>query len=165
MNNKLALPSGFLLRPAEASDEGFLFDLFCSTRAELALLPLPHAQLEQLMRQQYEWQQKSYANQYLGANTWIIENNSMDAGKITLFETAGLVHIVDFIIASDWRSQGMGSSVLRALKNYFANNSGVLRLSVDRQNIHARRLYSREGFVMSQMSDTHEQLCWSQIDR
>lgn len=165
MNNELALPPEFALRLAGAGDVSFLFELFCSARTELALLPLPQVQLEQLMRQQYEWQQNGYASQYPDANTWIIKNDSMKVGKITLFETAGLVHIVDFIIAPNWRSQGIGNTILETLKNHVANNSCVLRLSVDRQNIHAKRLYLRCGFAVSQMSDTHEQLSWPPIEQ
>lgn len=165
MNNELAFPPGFALRLVSVADEDFLFDLFCSTRTELAHLPLPPAQLEQLMRQQYDWQQKGYANKYQDANTWIIENHSMSVGKITLFETKGLTHIVDFIIAPDWRSQGIGSTILEVLKNYVANNSRVLGLSVDRQNFNAKQLYLRRGFAVSQMSDTHEQLFWPPIDQ
>ncbi len=165
MNNELAFPPGFALRLVSVADEIFLFDLFCSSRPELALLPLPQAQLEQLMRQQYDWQQKGYANQYPDANTWIIENHLMSIGKITLFETTGLTHIVDFIIAPDWRSQGIGSTILEALKNYVANKSSVLGLSVDRQNFNAKQLYLRCGFVVSQIFDTHEQLFWPPIDQ
>lgn len=165
MNKELALPPGYRLRLARESDSNFLFELFCSSRAELALLPLPRAQLEQLLRQQYEWQQQGYSNQYPDAVNWIIETQSGAVGKIALHQSVGLVHIIDFIIAPDWRNRGVGSTVLGALKKYVTSNSGVLRLSVDRQNFHAKRLYLREGFIVNQASETHEQLFWSEIDR
>jgi ribosomal protein S18 acetylase RimI-like enzyme len=145
---------------AGEGDGNFLFELFCSVRAELTLLPLPKAQLEQLVRQQYEWQQKSYTDQYPGAENWVIETQSGAVGKIMLHRCATVTHIIDFIIAPDWRNRGIGSTVLGALKKYIASNTGVLRLSVDRQNFHAKRLYLRQGFVVSQTSGTHEQLIW-----
>lgn len=159
--NQLVTPAGYSLRLAGTEDENFLFGLFCSARTELALLPLPKAQLEQLVLQQYEWQQKGYASQYPDARNWIIEIHSGPVGKIMLLQAADLVHIIDFIVAPDWRSRGIGSTILVALKDYVAAKAGVLRLSVDRQNMHAKTLYLRHGFVVSQTSDTHEQLVWS----
>lgn len=161
MNNELTLPPGYTLRLARPDDGDFLFALFCSTRTEFALLPLPKAQLEQLIRQQYEWQQKSYISQYPDAGNWIIETQSGPVGKIMLSQLASLVHIIDFIVAPDWRSRGIGSIILAALKQYVEIKAGVLRLSVDRQNAHAKRLYLRHGFVPGQLTDTHEQLFWS----
>lgn len=164
MNKVFGLPAGITLRLASSTDEKLLFELFCSARPELSLLPLPQAQLEQLLRRQYEWQQKGYASQYPDADNWMIETPTGAVGKITLLQSADLVHIIDFIIAPVWRSQGIGSAILGALKNHVANNSCVLRLSVDRQNTHAKRLYLREGFAVSQTSDTHEQLSWFPVD-
>lgn len=165
MNNALILPPGMTLRAAEPSDDYFLRSLFYSARTEFALLPLPKAQLEQLLRQQYEWQQKGYASQYPDAANWIIEKHSEAVGKITLLQSANLVHIVDFIVAPEWRGRGLGSALLTALKHCVDIGSGILRLSVDRQNGDAKRLYLRQGFVVSQISDTHEQMVWSSNSR
>jgi ribosomal protein S18 acetylase RimI-like enzyme len=165
MNEELVLPPGYALRLASEGDSDFLFELFCSARSELALLPLPKTQLEQLMKQQYEWQQKGYSSQYPDANNWMIETQSAVVGKVTLLQSASMVHIIDFIVAPEWRNRGVGSTVLNALKKYVARNSTVLRLSVDRQNFHAKRLYLRLGFAISQTSDTHEQLYWSSTNQ
>ncbi len=165
MKNEFILPSGISLRLANSNDGHFLFTLFCSARTEFAFLPLPKAQLEQLLRQQYEWQQQGYASQHPDSNDWIIESPAGPVGKVMLFQSSSLLHIIDFIIAPDWRNQGIGSTVLGALKKYVASNSCVLRLSVDRQNFHAKRLYLREGFIVNQTSETHEQLLWSAINQ
>ncbi|HTF95045.1 MAG TPA: GNAT family N-acetyltransferase [Cellvibrio sp.] len=165
MKHELMLPPGFHLRIAESQDDQFLHALFCSARPELASLPLPVAQLEQLIRQQYEWQQKSYLGQFPDAENWIIETQSGPVGKIMLHRSASQVRIIDFIIAPDWRRRGVGSTILVAVKNFVEIGSGTLHLSVDRQNIHAKRLYVRQGFVVSQTSDTHEQLTWTPAQR
>ena len=160
MKHEFALPPGFHLRFAEVHDEQFLRALFGSARPELASLPLPPAQLEQLIRQQYEWQQKSYVGQFPDAENWIIETQSGPVGKIMLHRSDNQVHIIDFIVAPDWRRRGVGSTILVALKNYVELEARALRLSVDRQNIQAKRLYLQQGFVVSQASDTHEQMVW-----
>lgn len=161
MNTPLTLPVGFTLRLATADDERFLRTLFCSARPELALLPLPPTQLELLLGQQYELQQKGYFSQFPGANTWIIETYSGPVGKITLQKSAHAVRLIDFIVAPDWRRRGVGSAILNALKQDVAARAGELRLSVDRQNTGAKRLYAKHGFVVSELSNTHEQLVWS----
>lgn len=165
MKHEFALPPGFNLRLAESHDDQFLRALFGSARPELALLPLPPAQLEQLMGQQYEWQQKSYLGQFPDAENWIIETQSGPVGKIMLHRSESHVHIIDFIIAPDWRRRGVGSTILVTLKNYVGLKARELRLSVDRQNIHAKRLYLQQGFAVSQISDTHEQMVWSAINQ
>ncbi len=161
MNNELVLPPGLHLRLTGPDDEHFLRTLFGSVRTELALLPLPPAQVEQLIRQQYEFQQQGYANYYPHAEHWVITSHSEPVGKIMLDRSTPAVHIIDFIIAPDWRKRGVGSTILVALKAYVDANAGVLSLRVDHQNPHAKRLYQRLGFAMKQSTDTYELLVWS----
>jgi len=161
MNNEWVLSPGLGLRLVEKDDEEFLRLLFISARPELGLLPLPPAQLTQLMRQQYELQQLGYLNQYPQLEHWIIATQSGSVGKIMFERLPSAVHIIDFIIAPEWRGRGIGRSILTALKAHAEAGVGVLSLRVDRQNINAKRLYHKLGFVMSQSSDTHEFLVWS----
>lgn len=163
MNNEWVLPPGMDLRLAGNDDEEFLLSLFCSARPELAVIPLPPAQLRLLMRQQYELQQRDYTSRYPHAEHWIITMNAETVGKIMFERSAVALHIIDFIIAADWRKRGVGSTVLGALKAYVDTKACVLSLSVDHQNAHAQRLYQRLGFIKKQSTDTHEFLTWSPI--
>ncbi|HSC67512.1 MAG TPA: GNAT family N-acetyltransferase [Cellvibrio sp.] len=163
MNHKFTLPPGVNLRLAGADDEPFLRELFCSIRTDLALLPLPQAQLEQLIRQQYDWQQKGYASQYSGAENWIIENQSVAVGKVTLHRAASRMHIIDFIMTQERRGQGLGGAILRALQSQVNADGGILSLRVDRQNLRAKQLYQRLGFIKEQSTDTHELLVWPSL--
>lgn len=167
MKRELILPPGLNLRLANEGDERFLFTLFCSARPELALLPLPPSQLEPLIRQQYQLQQRGYAQRFPQAEHWIIETPAGTAGKIMFEQSATGIHIIDFVIAPEWRGRGLGGSILAVLKNYVVlmnNEAGgdyLLSLSVDRQNNNAKRLYLRCGFVVGQTSDTHESMVWA----
>lgn len=165
MSSEWVLPPGLDLRLARIDDEEFLLSLFCSARPELAFLPLPPAQLALLMRQQYELQQRDYTNRYPHAEHWIITVSAEPIGKIMFERTAAALHIIDFIIAPDWRKRGMGSSILAALKDYVDTKAGVLSLCVEHQNTHAQRLYQRLGFIKKQSTDTHELLAWSPISQ
>lgn len=158
MKSEWVLPEGFYLRLADSNDEEFLQQLFCSARPELAQLPLPPAQLTQLMRQQYESQQHSYRKQYPQLEHWIITTSSGCVGKIMFERSPSAVHIIDFIVAPEWRGRGLGRAILTRLKEH-ADSS--MSLQVDRQNINAKRFYHQLGFVTSQSSDTHNFLIWS----
>ncbi|UUA74058.1 GNAT family N-acetyltransferase [Cellvibrio sp. QJXJ] len=156
MEKNIFLPAGICVRLADATDDAFLFSLFCEARPELAYLPLPPAQVETLLAQQYQLQQRGYANQYPTARNWIIECESQVVGKIMLAELVNFIHIVDFVIAFSWRSRGIGSAVLNAAKHYASAQSLGLSLQVERQNIAAKRLYTRIGFNVCQLTATHE---------
>jgi ribosomal protein S18 acetylase RimI-like enzyme len=161
MKSDWVLPTGVMLRLAEENDQAFLWALFGSARPELASLPLPAEQLTQLMRQQFEAQQHSYREQHPQLEHWIIVKQFEPVGKIMFESLQSAVHIIDFIIAPAWRSQGIGSTILTALKARAEAKANVLSLQVDRQNNNAKRLYHQFGFVVSQSSDTHEFLVWS----
>ncbi|MDF3014031.1 MAG: family N-acetyltransferase [Cellvibrio sp.] len=163
MENEWMLPSSLNLRLAGNDDGEFLLSLFCSARPELALLPLPPEQLTLMGRQQYEFQQQGYANYYPHAEDWIITADSKAVGKIMFDRSTPTVHIIDFIIAPDWRGRGVGSAILAALKAYVEARADVLSLRVDHRNSHAKRLYQRLGFVMKQSANDHEFMVWLPI--
>lgn len=165
MGNEWVLPPGMNLRLAGNDDEEFLLSLFFSTRPELAFLPLPPAQLTLLMRQQYELQQRDYTNRYPHAEHWIITMDSKSVGKIMFERSTSALHLIDFIITPDWRNRGIGSTILVALKACIDANAGVLSLSVEHHNTHAKRLYQRLGFIKKQAFETHELLVWSSTNQ
>jgi ribosomal protein S18 acetylase RimI-like enzyme len=160
MIDELILPAAISLRRVSVQDDPFLWALFCAVRADLALLPLPAEQVELLMRQQYRFQQQGYANQFPLAESWVIEYQSIPAGKIMLDCSANAVHVIDIAVVPEYRSRGIGSGVLVAISGYVNKCAGVLSLSVDRQNIAARRLYDRLGFVICQQTATHDGMQW-----
>jgi RimJ/RimL family protein N-acetyltransferase len=160
MSNKWVMPHGVNLRMAGQDDEHFLFSLFYSAHPELVLLPLSPIQLTQLMRQQFESQLRGYRSQYPQAEHWIIETQGVAVGKIMLAHLASAIHIIDFVVAEEWRGRGIGGAVLTALRTNVKENSHVLSLRVNRQNTNAKRLYQKLGFVASQFTDTHEFLVW-----
>jgi ribosomal protein S18 acetylase RimI-like enzyme len=160
MIENLVLPAEFCLRFAHKNDDAFLFPLFCSTRTEFSLLPLPPQQLELLLQQQYRLQQAGYAAQYPLAVTLVIEYQSVNIGKIVINKSNASVHVVDFAIVPQYRGCGYGSVILESVKAYAHINGATVCLSVDRQNVRARQLYLRLGFQSSEVTETHEWLLW-----
>lgn len=161
MLENLVLPAEFSLRFVQKDDDNFLFALFCATRTEFSLLPLPPQPLEFLLQQQYRLQHAGYATQYPHAMSLVIEYQSVNIGKIVINKSDASVHIVDFAIIPQCRGRGYGSVILESIKAYAQINGATVSLSVDRQNVRAKQLYSRLGFQSSALTETHEWLLWS----
>lgn len=161
MFDEISFPNGFGLRLASGSDQPFMEDLFRSAREYFYLMPLSKQQVELLLKQQFVLQQSSYRTNFPHAVTFVIEFNGADVGKIMLNKTAGVVHLIDIILASKIRSKGYGSQILCAIKAFAEKKNYQVKLSVDQQNRRARKLYLALGFCVIASSDTHDTLIWS----
>lgn len=155
-----ALSDGLELRPARAEDRFFLEWLFRSTREFLYSLPLPPQSLEMLLDQQYRLQQASYKEQWPDAATLVIQLSGKAIGKIMLDENQTALHIVDFAIKPDMRGRGYGTAIVQALQADAAKRGLSMQLSVDRQNLPAKKLYLGLGFQVNGISETHESMRW-----
>jgi ribosomal protein S18 acetylase RimI-like enzyme len=160
MVENILLPNGLQLRLIQAEDSVFLRELFKSAREHLLQLPLPAAQLELLVTQQFILQQNSYTSQFPGASTFIVLLNASPIGKLTLDELGAAVHIVDLSLVANERNRGYGKSIIRSLQNYAADKNARVMLSVDVQNIAAKRLYLSLGFSVRALTSTHESMQW-----
>lgn len=157
---KLNRVDGILLRKTTEQDQVFLKTLFCATREYLFSLPLPKAQLDFLVQQQFLLQQTSYMEQFPQALNCIIEHNGLPVGKLVLAETDQNVHIVDLALIPQQRGQGYGTGLLRQLQKHVGAENRMISLSVDLQNFHAQRFYRALGFKSVATSATHESMCW-----
>jgi ribosomal protein S18 acetylase RimI-like enzyme len=153
------LPDGLKLRPPQTADAVFMEDLFRSTRDDLHALPMSRQQVELLLAQQYRLQQASYARQWPDARNMIVERSGKAIGKIMLDESESAVHIIDFVLEPGMRGRGYGRAILQALQAVAGERS--ITLSVDRQNLPAKRLYLGLGFRVDAVSATHESMFWN----
>jgi RimJ/RimL family protein N-acetyltransferase len=155
------LPDAFELRPARDKDRPFMEELFRSTREFLYRMPLPRPQIDILVNQQYRLQQDTYAGRFPNADTLIIELSGRPIGKITLDERKTALHIVDLALTPAMRGKGYGTRILRAIQAEARQRRIPVELSVDRQNLPAKRLYLGLGFQVTGASETHESMAWS----
>ncbi len=148
-------------RPVAKSDEAFLFQLFCSVRAD-ALGPanLPAADLEPLMRMQYAGQRGTYASQFPGAEHSILLQEGQPVGASYVSRTEEEIRLVDVALLPSHRGAGRGTAVIRALQEEARASGRPLRLKVDVSNVAACRLYERLGFEEVDRSPTHIELAW-----
>ena len=161
MLSEISLPGGLELRPERERDQAFLKQLFRSTRQFLYQIQLPVSHIDLLVDQQFQLQLMHYRRRFVNLTTWIIQLKSAPVGKIMIDAQEAALHVVDFCFLPDQCGKGYGSAVLDALQALAAKRRTILQLTVDRQNLAAKKFYVSLGFQIAGMSDTDETLVWS----
>jgi ribosomal protein S18 acetylase RimI-like enzyme len=137
----------FTLRPFSSDDQSFLFQLYADTRQEeLASFGWPPAQQEIFLRMQFNAQQHWYEMAYSGADHRLVLVNGQPVGRILVFRESDAYRLVDIALISAYRSQGIGTQLLRDLIDKSAGEGLPVRLQVLKSN-RARHLYQKLGFA------------------
>lgn len=163
LNDQLTDLGDLRLRKADSRDECFLQQLFRSCRPHLAQIPMPAALVDALVEQQYDLQRGSYAKQFPGYLDFLILLHQEPIGNLKLHEDhgSGRLQVLDIGLWPTHRGRGYGGTLLRSLQILAAQKDWVLRLSVDRQNWRAKKLYSALDFRLENTSATHEEMIWT----
>ncbi|MGN6739141.1 GNAT family N-acetyltransferase [Dyella sp.] len=137
------------LLAAEGSDLAFLRALYAQSReAELAQTPWPPEARQAFCDSQFNLQHRHYVSQYPPAAAFlVILQEHQPIGRLYLHWSTDELRIVDILLASRSRQQGIGTALLRALQ-MAVGNAGIptISLHVEQQNSEAYRLYRRLGF-------------------
>lgn len=141
-----AVSQTFSLRPVTPEDDTFLFELYASTRPELAALGLGEAQRQMLLRVQWMAQRQGYQSRYAHGEHQLVLVEGKPAGRLWVAREPGELRLVDVSLLPVHRGAGVGTGLLRALQQEAAAAGKPLRLSVARDNP-AQRLYARLGFT------------------
>lgn len=158
--NKTSLPDGLGLRVARDSDRLFIENLFRETREYLYLVNAEKDYLDMVVDQQRQFQLQAYGQQAPNAYTMIIEKQGESIGKIVMDFGANMVHILDLAFIGPARGKGYGKAVLQAMQYVAAQQCLPVGLSVEKQNLPAKKLYLSLGFQVSEETPTHEFLLW-----
>jgi ribosomal protein S18 acetylase RimI-like enzyme len=134
------------LRPVSPADDAFLFELYASTRSDIASLGLPGAQREMLLRIQWMAQRGSYQARYPRGEHQVVLVAGIPVGRLWVAREPEELRLVDVSLLPAHRGAGLGTKLLRALQREATETGKPLRLSVTRDNP-ARRLYERLGFT------------------
>jgi ribosomal protein S18 acetylase RimI-like enzyme len=138
------------LRPIEASDEGFLFDVYASTRAdEMAQVDWNTAQKETFLRMQFESQHNYYTENYPGAKFQVILYEGQPAGRLYLHHRIGEIRIMEIALLPEFRSRGIGTTLIRKILTDARSLSLPVTIHVERFNP-ALALYQRLGFHLKE---------------
>lgn len=153
------------LRPVTPADDAFLFDLYASTREDIAALGLGDARRTALLQVQWMAQRNSYRLRFPTAEHQVVLVDGQQVGRLWVAREPGELRLVDISLLPAHRNTGLGTSLLRSLQEEAALSGKPLRLSVARESP-ARRLYQRLGFVLTpgaaaNTTGTHLTLEWT----
>lgn len=149
------------LRASGPEDEGFLYQVYASTRAEeVAAFGWNEAQQTAFLRMQFGAQQRAYQWQFPGAEHSVILADGEAIGRLIVVKTDGEIRLTDITLLPARRNAGVGTSLIKELQAQAATERLPLRLRVMKENVAARRLYERLGFTTTDESDTHLMMEW-----
>jgi len=134
------------LRPVGPGDEGFLFRVYASTRAEeLARVPWTAEQKEAFLRQQFQAQSVDWARNYAGADFSIVDVDGHPAGRFYVDRRLDGIRLVDIALLPQFRRAGIGTGLIRDLLAKAQAQGVPVTIHVEIFNP-ARALYERLGF-------------------
>lgn len=134
-------------RPAAASDEEFLYQLYRATREdELNAAGFPPEQREPFLRMQFNAQKTHYEKFYPAAEHRIIIIDERPVGREYVKRFDEQILLVDLILLPEFCGLGIGTKLLKALCEEGDDTGKPFRLYVLKNNERALRLYERLGF-------------------
>jgi len=151
-----------LLRPAQAADEDFLFELYRDSLAdEFASLPLRGAQLDFLVRMQFQARESGYSATFPHAADRIIVRGGKRIGRLLVAADEQEVRILDLAVLAAERGAGAGSFAIGEALREAAAAARALRLSVLKSNLPAASLYRRLGFRETSGDELYLEMEWA----
>lgn len=149
------------LREEGAADADFIADLYASTRwEELAPVPWSDEAKTAFLHNQSRLQADHYRKNYPGAALCIIERDGDPVGRLYLYTSPGEFRLMDIVLISTLRGQGLGERMLQALIGAAERQSRSVTLHVEPNNP-AQRLYARLGFTLIEDRGVHHFLGWT----
>jgi ribosomal protein S18 acetylase RimI-like enzyme len=158
---------GFSLRWLHDADLPWLREVYASTRAEeMANVPWPPQMKRNFLDQQFALQHMHYLQHYADTDFLAIERidsggTLRPVGRYYLQRIAPEHLIVDIALLPELRGQGLGRLLIEASQREAQALGRGMHLHVLEQNIAARRLYERLGFVFTHQADAYRHMRWA----
>jgi ribosomal protein S18 acetylase RimI-like enzyme len=156
------LPDKVVLRPQTVADEALVLALYRSTRAEeLAMLPWSEEQKSMFVDMQFRAQSAHFQTNYPGGRFDVIEIDGQAAGRFYVSREPTLIAIIDIVLAPEFRGQGVGTELVRAILDEARAAGKKVTLHVEKNNAGAARLYKRLGFVDTEDRGFYTYMEWT----
>ena len=127
-------------------DEHFLRELYHSTRIdEVKAFGWNEGEQTSFLDMQFRMQQGSYKMQFPNAEQRIILCDGEAAGRLIIDRSEADLSLTDIAILPAFRRRGIASRLIKQLQT----EAPSIKLSVDKQNDAARRVYEKHGFVIT----------------
>ena len=133
------------LRPVTPEDNDFLYKVYTSTREDITQLGWDEEQKEKFLRLQFMAQHMQYKAQFGTAEFQIILADATPAGRLYINRSEDEIKIIDIALLPEFRSNGMGSSLLKQILAEAKQKRIPVRIHVQQSNP-AFHLYQRLGF-------------------
>ncbi len=138
---------GLVLRLVQADDYPFLQSLYRDIRKEeLAVTGWPQTVKDAFCDSQFAMQDKHYRAHYPFARFYLVQRAGEQVGRVYLSDEPELLALMEISFMSEFRQQGMGTSLMQWMTALANQSQRAMRLYVEPNNP-ARRLYERFGFV------------------
>jgi N-acetylglutamate synthase-like GNAT family acetyltransferase len=149
-NSELKEVVSITLRKITPADDAFLREVYASARApELAMVPWSDDQKSAFLKFQFDAQDSHYRTEFPAAEFQLILNNDAPAGRLYLLRTADEIRIMDITILPEFRSQGIGTSVIKPLLD--EATAGNKRVTIWAESFNpSQSLFRRLGFTLAQ---------------
>lgn len=142
-----ALPPGWSVRARVEADLPALCAVYASTRAEeLQPVPWTEQQKQDFLADQFAKQHAHYLQHYPDALWLVLECGGQVAGRVYLEETRLGLRLMDIALLPQFKGQGVGTALLRALAAYADAAGRIISLHVEPNN-RAVALYRRLGYT------------------
>lgn len=149
------------LRDIEHGDDGFLCQVYASTRAEeLAVTGWSSEQKHVFLAQQFSAQHQHYQTHYTRAQFSIVLAGDVPAGRLYVARWPREIRIVDIALLPEFRGRGLGTRLLDAILAEGAESGKPVTIHVERFNP-ALRLYERLGFRETEDKGVYLLLTWT----
>jgi GNAT superfamily N-acetyltransferase len=149
------------LRPAIEGDEPFLYRVYASTREEdLRFVDWDRDQKAAFLKMQFAAQSSSYRDGFPGSGYDVILDGDEPVGRLFVHRDADAIRVVDIGLLPEYRNQGIGGALLRAVLDEAAETGRPVRLHVESFN-RAATLYRRLGFGPIRTDGIHVEMEWA----
>lgn len=157
------LTDGVRCREATSSDIDFLTDVVIEATRQQGRWP---ADLdEEGFRTGHRVRSaREVEGQIPGSTTYVIEVDNVRQGRLRVVRDSARVELAGIQLLPRHQSHGVGTQVVRGLKNEAVASGRRFELSVEKDNPRARALYERLGLVWESETPEEDHLIWPPSD-
>lgn len=143
------------LKPCTKSDEGFLYELYCNSRAEeMAAWGWGEAQQKAFLQLQFKARQGSYQAQFPDAQDSMVTFDDKAIGRMLVVRNEEEFRLVDIVIHTGYQGKGIGSRLIKDFIDEARQTKKPVRLHVEMLNP-AKLLYEKLGFKVIEERGGH----------
>ncbi|WP_100405650.1 GNAT family N-acetyltransferase [Bacillus solitudinis] len=141
---------------SDGDDIDFLYEVYASSRIEeVSIWGWSEGEITQFLQMQFQFQMRSYEQQYPNLETRIIVYKNEQAGRLLLANLEDRMVIVEITLLPLYQHKGLGTTVLTEILNEAKSSNLFVELSVLKSNQRAICFYEKMGFSEVSRNDLY----------